>query len=103
VVVLSRAACNAKTRVMVCCPMTTKTKNYPFEVPAGARARSWQIRSRASMGERRAERKAVISEGELAEVARQSSDGLKLLTERRVYRKRHPFEVGPPMHSKMPR
>jgi len=55
------------------------------------------------MGERRAKRKGVISEDELAEVARQSSEGLKLLTEKQVCRKRHPFEVGPPMHSKMPR
>ena len=30
--VLSPAAYNAKTRLMVCCPMTTQIKNYPFEV-----------------------------------------------------------------------
>lgn len=30
--VLSPAAYNAKTNLMVCCPMTTQIKNYPFEV-----------------------------------------------------------------------
>ena len=35
--VLSPAAYNAKTGLMVCCPMSTKIKGYPFEVvlPAG--------------------------------------------------------------------
>jgi mRNA interferase MazF len=31
-VVLSPAAYNAKTSLMVCCPMTVQIKNYPFEV-----------------------------------------------------------------------
>jgi len=31
-VVLSPAAYNAKTGLMVCCPMTTKIKGHPFEV-----------------------------------------------------------------------
>jgi mRNA interferase MazF len=31
-VVLSPAAYNAKTSLMVCCPMTTHIKGYPFEV-----------------------------------------------------------------------
>jgi mRNA interferase MazF len=31
-VVLSPAAYNAKASLMVCCPMTTQVKNYPFEV-----------------------------------------------------------------------
>lgn len=30
--VLSPKIYNRKTNLMVCCPMTTKTKNYPFEV-----------------------------------------------------------------------
>jgi len=30
--VLSPRAYNAKTNLMVCCPMTTQIKNYPFEV-----------------------------------------------------------------------
>jgi mRNA interferase MazF len=31
-VVLSPAAYNTKTGLMVCCPMTTKVKGHPFEV-----------------------------------------------------------------------
>lgn len=31
--VLSPAAYNGKTSLMVCCPITTQIKNYPFEVP----------------------------------------------------------------------
>ena len=34
-VVLSPAAYNGKTGLMVCCPMTTQIKNYPFEVFIG--------------------------------------------------------------------
>ena len=30
--VLSPAAYNAKTNLMLCCPMTTQIKGYPFEV-----------------------------------------------------------------------
>ncbi len=31
--VLSPALYNGKTSLMVCCPVTNQTKNYPFEVP----------------------------------------------------------------------
>ena len=31
-VVLSPAAYNGKTSLMLCCPMTTQVKGYPFEV-----------------------------------------------------------------------
>ena len=34
--VVSPAAYNAKTGLMLCCPMTTKIKGYPFEVIIGA-------------------------------------------------------------------
>jgi len=33
--VLSPATYNAKTGLMVCCPMTTQIKGYPFEVVMG--------------------------------------------------------------------
>jgi mRNA interferase MazF len=37
--VLSPAAYNGKTGLMVCCPMTSHIKGYPFEVPiAGGRS-----------------------------------------------------------------
>jgi mRNA interferase MazF len=36
--VISPAAYNGKTRLMICCPITTQVKGYPFEVPiAGKR------------------------------------------------------------------
>jgi len=36
--VISPAAYNGKTRLMICCPITTHAKGYPFEVPiAGKR------------------------------------------------------------------
>ena len=34
-VVLSPAAYNSKTSLMICCPLTTQIKNYPFEVLVG--------------------------------------------------------------------
>ena len=33
--VLSPAAYNGKTSLMICCPLTTQIKNYPFEVSIG--------------------------------------------------------------------
>jgi len=36
--VLSPAAYNGKTSLMICCPMTTRIKNYPFEVLIGGAA-----------------------------------------------------------------
>ena len=34
--VISPASYNGKTGLMVCCPMTTQIKQYPFEVPFDA-------------------------------------------------------------------
>ena len=34
-VVLSPAAYNGKTSLMICCPLTTQVKSYPFEVYVG--------------------------------------------------------------------
>ena len=31
--VISPAAYNGKTHLMICCPITTQVKGYPFEVP----------------------------------------------------------------------
>jgi mRNA interferase MazF len=70
-VVLSPAVYNAKTSLMVCCPMTTQIKNYPFEVlifggiPSAILAD--QVKS-LDWRKRRAKRKGVISADELAEV-----------------------------------
>jgi mRNA interferase MazF len=70
-VVLSPAAYNAKTSLMVCCPMTTQIKNYPFEViiagedPSAVLAD--QVKS-LDWRKRRAKRKGTISAAELIEV-----------------------------------
>ena len=70
-VVLSPATYNAKTSLMVCCPMTTQIKNYPFEVLIAGPSRSAvladQVKS-LDWRKRRAKRKGIISAGELAEV-----------------------------------
>lgn len=70
-VVLSPAAYNTKTSLMLCCPMTTHIKNYPFEVLISGPARSAvladQIKS-LDWRKRRAKRKGAVSPAELAEV-----------------------------------
>ena len=70
-VVLSPTAYNAKTSLMVCCPMTTQIKNYPFEVVIAGSSPSAvladQVKS-LDWRKRRAKRKGIISVAELAEV-----------------------------------
>jgi mRNA interferase MazF len=70
-VVLSPASYNAKTSLMLCCPMTTRIKNYPFEVviqgPEPAAVLADQVRS-LHWRRRHARRKGAISAAELAEV-----------------------------------
>jgi mRNA interferase MazF len=69
--VLSPAAYNNKTSLMICCPMTTQIKNYPFEVRIASdppsvvlsdqlKSLDWRVR--------KATRKGVVSSDELAEV-----------------------------------
>ena len=70
-VVLSSATYNAKTGLMVCCPMTTQIKNYPFEVVIAGVSPSAvladQVKS-LDWRKRRAKHKGTISAAELAEV-----------------------------------
>lgn len=70
-VVLSPVAYNAKTSLMLCCPLTTQIKSYPFEVLIAGSTRSAilvdQIKS-LDWRKRRARRKGVVSPAELAEV-----------------------------------
>ena len=70
-VVLSPAAYNTKTSLMLCCPMTTQIKSYPFEVLIAGAPRSAvladQIKS-LDWRRRRARRKGVVSPAELAEI-----------------------------------
>ena len=69
--VLSPAAYNDKTSLMICCPMTTQIKNYPFEVPISGspavvvladqvKSLDWRVR--------KAVRKGTASAEELADV-----------------------------------
>lgn len=70
-VVLSPAAYNAKTSLMICCLMTTQIKNYPFEVviagPSPSAVLADQFKS-LDWRKRRAKRKGIIFAAELAEV-----------------------------------
>ena len=69
--VLSPVSYNEKTSLMLCCPMTTQIKNYPFEVRISAAAPgvvlSDQIKS-LDWRARKARRKAKVAAAELAEV-----------------------------------
>src|SRR5207247_7918738 len=69
--VLSPSAYNAKTSLMLCCPMTTQIKHYPFEVPIAAAVPSVvlcdQIKS-VDWRVRKVKRKGKVSAEELAEV-----------------------------------
>jgi mRNA interferase MazF len=68
--VISPSAYNAKTHLMLCCPMTTKVKGYPFEVriagdrPAAVLAD--QVKSLDWVA-RRAQHKGKVSAAELRE------------------------------------
>jgi mRNA interferase MazF len=69
--VLSPAAYNRKTSLMVCCPLTTQIKNYPFEVAIAGLPQSVvladQVKSLDWRG-RHATRKGRVSPAELADV-----------------------------------
>lgn len=69
--VLSPAVYNGKTGLMLCCPMTTKIKGYPFEVPVSGRIKnvvlSDQVKS-LDWRVRNATKKGTVSETELAKV-----------------------------------
>lgn len=69
--VLSQAAYNARTSLMICCPLTTRIKGYPFEVlltgsgPSAVLAD--QVKS-LDWRARNAVRKGKVLASELAEV-----------------------------------
>ncbi len=69
--VISPAAYNGKTGLMLCCPMTTQIKGYPFEVLIAAKQPSAvladQIKSLDWVA-RKASRKGKATASELAEV-----------------------------------
>jgi mRNA interferase MazF len=69
--VLSPQSYNEKSGLMLCCPMTTKVKGYPFEVaitgPRGGVALADQVKS-FDWRARKARRKGQATALELAEV-----------------------------------
>ena len=71
--VVSPAAYNGKTGLMLCCPITTQVKGYPFEVAVAGVAKvkgvilSDQVKSLVWQV-RRAERVGKVSQAVLAEV-----------------------------------
>lgn len=69
--VLSPAAYNGKTGLMLCCPMTTQIKGYPFEVRIAGDTESAVLADQVKSLDwraRRAKLKGRISAAELAEV-----------------------------------
>lgn len=70
-VVISPSTYNAKTGLMLCCPMTTRIKGYPFEVELSATRTSVvladQIKS-LDWRARKAIRKGQVEPSELAEI-----------------------------------
>lgn len=70
-VVLSPATYNGKTGLLLCCPLTSHIKGYPFEVSVAGKRRSValadQIRS-LDWRARRAVYKGKAKPGELAEI-----------------------------------
>ncbi len=70
-IVLSPAAYNRNSGLMLCCPMTAQIKNYPFEVLIAGAAKSAvladQVKS-VDWRSRKAKYKGRISELELSQV-----------------------------------
>lgn len=69
--VLSPAAYNGKTGLMLCCPMTTQIKGYPFEVLVRGKKPSAVLSDQVKSLDwvaRKASRKGRVLEEEMAEV-----------------------------------
>lgn len=69
--VVSQAAYNNKTSLMICCPMTTQIRNYPFEVVISGTPPSVVLADQVKSLDwrvRRSKRKGAVSAEELAEV-----------------------------------
>ena len=69
--VLSPAAYNDKTSLMICCPLTTQIKNYPFEVLIAGTPQNVVLADQVKSLDwhaRNAIRKGAVSPEELADV-----------------------------------
>ena len=72
---LSPAAYNGKTGLMLCCPMTTQIKGYPFEVLISGSKPSAVLADQVKSLDwtvRNATRKGAVSPTELSEVRRKA-------------------------------
>lgn len=70
-IVLSPARYNALAGLILCCPITTKIKSYPFEVGLSGTPASVVLADQAKSQDwraRKAERKGRVSAAELAEI-----------------------------------
>lgn len=69
--VLSPSAYNNKTGLMLCCPITTQIKGYPFEVTVGGDRAQAVLADQVKCldwGARKATRKGQVSSSELSDV-----------------------------------
>ncbi len=69
--VVSPAAYNGRTSLMICCPLTTQIKGYPFEVLLSGTPQSVVLADQMKSLDwrvRQAKRKSRVSPEELAEV-----------------------------------
>jgi mRNA interferase MazF len=69
--VLSPALYNGKTGLMLCCPMTTRAKGYPFEVVIAADPPSVVLADQVKSVDwriRKAQKKGSVSAAQLAEI-----------------------------------
>lgn len=69
--VVSPSAYNGKTGLMLCCPMTTQVKGYPFEVPIPGDRPSAVLADQVKSLDwvaRKAQRKGTVSTAELNDV-----------------------------------
>jgi mRNA interferase MazF len=70
-VTLSPVSYNGKTGLMVCCPLTTKIKGYPFEVPVSGQPASVVLADQVKSLDwraRRAAHKGYVTPAELGQV-----------------------------------
>lgn len=73
--VLSPAAYNTRTSLMLCCPMTKQVKGYPFEVVLAGQKPSAVLADQVKSLDwkaRRATRKGKVSPAELSDVRRKA-------------------------------
>ena len=69
--VLSPASYNDKTSLLICCPLTTQIKNYPFEVLIAGTPQNVVLADQVKILDwraRKAVRKGAVSVEELADV-----------------------------------